>query len=261
MEIVSDFLEVSKLEENFILGNLSLLKSTVKFNGSNNMLFCEDGVVLENTAINFNGSNSFFYLSKSKFCLNFNIMDDSIIYIGKDNYFNGRLSAVVSEGKSLFIGNNSLFSSGIMIRTSDAHSIYDCSSKKRINRGGHILMGDHVWIGQDVFIAKNTFIGSGSIIGAKSILAGKKIESNTVYAGNPAKKVKSSVFFTGDSAHSYSPSKDSFDSSVYIYEKSNVLGFNKVLDIFKGKYKYEEIIQLFKSFDLDKNRFYIGLNF
>lgn len=74
-------------------------------------------------------------------------------------------------------------------------------SKERINQSKSVFVGDHVWLGQSSMLLKGTQIGSGSIIGAGSVVAGKQIPSNTAWAGNPVRKVKSGVFWSGQCVH------------------------------------------------------------
>lgn len=56
------------------------------------------------------------------------------------------------------------------------------------NGGYEIEIGDNVFIGWNALIMGPVKIGSNVIIGANSVVT-KNIESNSVYAGNPAKKL------------------------------------------------------------------------
>lgn len=53
-----------------------------------------------------------------------------------------------------------------------------------------IIIENDVWIGMNCTILKGVKIGSGSIVAAGSVVI-SDIESNCLYAGNPAKKIKS----------------------------------------------------------------------
>ena len=53
-----------------------------------------------------------------------------------------------------------------------------------------VIIGNDVWIGQDVRILEGVTIGDGAVIAAGSIVT-KDIEPYGVYAGVPAKKIKS----------------------------------------------------------------------
>lgn len=55
-------------------------------------------------------------------------------------------------------------------------------------RNAPISVGDGAWIGACSFIAPNTRVGSEALICAGSIIT-SRVESNAVYAGNPAKQI------------------------------------------------------------------------
>lgn len=179
--------------------------SNIFFQGDNNILFIEDGVVLNNARIHFNGSNSLIYLRKSrhKIKVNLQIGQDSLLFVGKDNYFNDTLHISATEWQSVIVGNNCLFSFGIWLRTADPHLVYSTETNQRINHSKPILIGDHVWIGQDSLILKGTQIGSGSIVGGHSVVAGKKLPSNTIYGGNPAKQIRGGAFWLDSCTHTW----------------------------------------------------------
>ena len=162
---------------NRLIGTSPLLyNTTIRFVGCNNIIFCEEDVVIENSSITFDGNNALVYLGRSihKYHLSLSLNHNSVFHIGKNNYINGNMHVILSERKHIFIGNQCLFSLGIWMRNADPHLIYSCDSGQRLNSTRSIYIGDHVWIGQSVFILKGTEIDSGSIIGAMSVIAGKK---------------------------------------------------------------------------------------
>ena len=88
----------------------------------------------------------------------------------------------------LTIGNHVMITGPVTILTHD----YGWSVIKR--RYGEILgnqkrvsIGDNVFLGWGCTILAGTTIGANTIIGANSVCSGK-IDGNSVYAGNPAKK-------------------------------------------------------------------------
>ena len=199
MQIIEEEADLFKVSNNYVYGQPKMIDSKIIFNGNNNILFCEDGVVLENSYIRFSGNNSLIFLRKSthKYRLCFKVFNNSTIYIDQDNYFNEPLNAIISEECNLLIGKDCMFSTGISMMTSDAHLIYDMDTLERINYSKSIYIGDHIWIGQDVTILKNCRIDSGSIIGASSVVPGIEIKNNSIYCGNPAKMVKDRTFWNG----------------------------------------------------------------
>lgn len=67
---------------------------------------------------------------------------------------------------------------------------HDSSTKRELGytKIGKIVIGNNVFIGANSTILPNVYIGNNVIIGANSVVC-KNIESNSVVAGNPAKKI------------------------------------------------------------------------
>lgn len=230
-------------------------------------MYCEKDVKLLNTKLNFYGNNSIIYLSQNihNYILNVGIYNNSLLYIGKNNYINSTLNIILSEGKNVVIGNDCLFSFGIFIRLADPHIIYDNETKKRINPSKSVYVGDHVWVGQDVLILKNTKIGSGSIIAAKAVVSGKSIPSNCIYGGNPLKLINENIFFDKTCVHDFTSQQtkaySNFKNDEFIYsyddkEKLNFSDIEKYINKIKDPNEKLEYIKntMEKS---NKNRFFI----
>lgn len=91
----------------------------------------------------------------------------------------------------LEIGNNVCITSGVKILTHDYSYVVLSGTYGEILGGiGKTKIGNNVFIGMNAIILKGTTIGDNVIIGAGSVVSGN-IESNNVYAGNPAKKIMS----------------------------------------------------------------------
>ncbi len=182
----------------------TLENSSIDFQGSNNILVCTPGVRFHNTRLSFQGNRSVIFIggtSRNTISLHVAVRHNCAFFLGENNYLNKTLTVDCSEAKMIFIGNNCLISHGVSIRTADPHLIYDVETLTRLNPSKSVFVGDHVWIGQGVQIMKGTQISSGSIIGAGSVVSGKKIENNAVYAGNPARRIRSGVFFDNALVH------------------------------------------------------------
>lgn len=258
---------IKKDEKNnqILNNNPKLINSEIKFNGSNNILICEENVVLFGSNLIFNGNNSIIYLSSNynDYRLFINIFNNSVLFIDENNYFNSKLYMILSEEKNVFIGKDCLFAHGIWIRLADPHLIYDMGTMTRINLTEDVYFGDHIWIAQEALILKGTTIGSGSIIGAKSVISNKEIKSNAIWGGNPPKEIRNNIFFDGKSVHKYTK-KDTEKSMLYtsdkwVYSHVNAgSGFNKIKEITEAEnidLKVKKIIELRN--DKNKNRFYI----
>lgn len=207
------------IDDNVVLGTFpELHNSKIVFRGKGNILFCEEGVKIENSNITFNKNNSLVYLGKSScaYKLNAFINEKCVLAFGRNNYINETIQIVLSEHKHFFVGSDCMFSSDIVIRNADAHLIYDVETLKRINMTKSIFIGDHVWIGKGAYISKGSKVSSGSIIGANSLLSNKSVEHNTTYGGNPARKVKEGIFWNGCCVH---PWDDTTTENSTDYEK------------------------------------------
>lgn len=104
----------------------------------------------------------------------------------------GATHCAATEGKSIQIGEDCLFSNNIVIRNGDSHSVLSLDGK-RLNPAQNVVIGKHVWIGQNVTILKGTVIGDNSIVGTGAIITGRAFPANVVIAGTPAKIVKENV--------------------------------------------------------------------
>src|SRR5699024_10232501 len=99
------------INNNKILGNNPTINSSIiNFKGKNNILFCEENVILYNSTLNFNRNNSIIYLSsnKHKYILNIDIYNNSILFLDENNYMNGKLNIILSEMKNVIIGKDCL---------------------------------------------------------------------------------------------------------------------------------------------------------
>lgn len=196
----------------------------------------------------------------------FTVNGGCCVFIGKNTYTNGKLYLIASERQNILIGDDGLFSFGIWIRTADPHLLYDCESKERINPSMSVLIGDHVWVGQNALILKGTHIGSGSIIGAASVVSHKTVGSNCAAVGNPAKVIKSGVFFTKDCVHNWSKEKtdnsqvNNTDKWTYKKDKTTK-DLTKIDEKIKSFHTADEKLEEVKKFFVDnkgKNRFFIA---
>lgn len=208
MEEASSLEELCNIKENKVLladEKVSLQKTRIIFKGKNNLLFLGPNTNLDTSLIEFNGSNSACYISGGRYRIyvSVSLNNCTSCYIGKNNYFNGRLSLSLSEQQNIIIGNDCLFSFGIWICTADPHLIYDIETGKRINPSKSVLIGDHVWTGQNAMILKGAVLGSGSVVGANSVVTSKCFPSNAIIGGNPARIIRKGIFFNGDCVHAY----------------------------------------------------------
>ncbi|PRY66332.1 acetyltransferase-like isoleucine patch superfamily enzyme [Vreelandella songnenensis] len=97
------------------------------------------------------------------------------------------------EGCNIEIGDWCMFSRDIEIRTTDAHSVVDVKTRKRVNTPSSVKIGNHVWVGVGSLISKGSQIPNDSIVGAYSFVNKEFTEENVLIAGTPAKIVRHGV--------------------------------------------------------------------
>lgn len=257
--------QLLELEENEFIGELpELTNSQINFTGKNNILVCEDNVHLWNSRIDFNLDDSVLYLSSNAhdYSVNIALHKNNVCFIGKNVFFNGRTSFVLSEAKNIVLGSDAFISYNVVFRTSDGHCIYNDITKERMNFAGSIYVGDHVWFGQNAMIFKGSKIGSGSIIGANSVVSNKAIPSNTTFAGAPIRLIHEDTFWTPHSVHDWGDdevqlmSKSDSDLFSYVVD-DDTLNFDDIesrLNNFKDPEDIVEYISLTFTFT-GKNRF------
>ena len=89
----------------------------------------------------------------------------------------------------LEIGDNVRITKGCTILTHDySWSVLAGVYGECLGGVGSVIIGNNVFIGMYTIILKGTTIGDNVIIGAESVVSGT-VESNSVYAGVPARKI------------------------------------------------------------------------
>lgn len=116
---------------------------------------------------------------------------DSSILIGENTTSNG--TTIYTHDTGFSCGKDCMFSSEVLIQTSDQHGIVDLTTGDIINQNySEVTLGDHVWLGRRSTLVAGVKIASGSIAGTASVVSGA-IPENVVVVGSPARIVKTNV--------------------------------------------------------------------
>ena len=201
---ITQLTEEKKLFENgnrLDFSEVVFSNSIIEIFGKNNHIFFASGSKISESKISIYGDNNAIYFGKSKSSPTKIILDiwhNSSCFFG--GWFTAPIRVAASEHQNVIIGKDVLIGAETFVMTSDVHVLYDLDTKKRLNFPSSVFIGDHVWIARDCKVLKGVSIASGSIVGANT-LVNKNIPSNTLFAGIPAKKVRSNVGYWGGSTH------------------------------------------------------------
>lgn len=113
------------------------------------------------------------------------------IVIGNNTYINS--GCVLYSGNGITIGDNVLVAANCTFAPVN-HQYENKNQLIRLqgflpSKGG-IIIEDDVWIGANVTLLDGALIRKGAVIAANTII-NKEIESYSINAGNPIKKIKS----------------------------------------------------------------------
>lgn len=115
--------------------------------------------------------------------LGIKIGEDCIIYAPTKTYVDIQYPWMIT------IGNHVRITEGVKILTHDySWSVLKIYSGRILGASGRVSIGNNVFIGMNSIITRNVTISDNVIIGAGSVVT-KDCEADSVYAGNPAKKI------------------------------------------------------------------------
>lgn len=191
---VGKLVTIESGEENLIeIGKGTKFHGTVDFNGKGNLVQIGAGSKMHGD-VRFSGhGNKLLIGDNCRYRGRIFIKGSGQTVLFGDHSTAGDVYILCAEGADVRIGTWCMFSRRIEIRTTDAHSIIDRKTRKRMNPASSIIIGDHVWIGVGAIVNKGAVVPADSIVGAMSFVNGKFAEEGVVLAGTPAKVVKSGI--------------------------------------------------------------------
>lgn len=112
----------------------------------------------------------------------------AIIRIGRSVGITG---GTICAAQEITVGSETLVGANCTIIDTDFHPLASKKRRYSQNKIGTrpITIGKNVFLGMNSQILKGVIIGDNSILGAGSVLSGKQ-PANTIFGGNPAKKIK-----------------------------------------------------------------------
>lgn len=165
--------------------------------GSGSVIAIGAGTTLENCLFTINGDDCAIIIGENCRLRGIKmpvVGKGSLIVIGSHSSWES--GAIISQsGDIVVLGNDCMVSNDVVLRTSDGHTIFDAATKTAINGSQSLFVGHHVWLGNGCRVNKGAQVGSGSVVGQKSVASGR-MDTNAIYAGMPARKVRDGVVWS-----------------------------------------------------------------
>lgn len=188
-------------------------KIKIIYCGQNNYVEIHEPRNIKSLNILFLGNNNRVIIKKG-----INIIKNMDIYCGDSSFVSiGKMFSVNeilistqrTSGYKITIGNDCLFSRGLVIRNGDGHTIFDEKTKGILNQPENVEIGNHVWIAESVKILKGSKIPDNCVVGAGAIVTKKFSEPNCILAGIPAKVIKTGINWHRFGTEKFEKYKDS----------------------------------------------------
>lgn len=193
--------------------------SSIQVLGNNNNIYIESRCSFKDFRIIVKGDNNQITIKRGAWFLGgaISVASFSKLEIGERSSFGSRLELII-ESADLIIGDDCMASSGLTVRTTDTHGIYNLDDGKLLNNPENVNIGDYVWIRKDVYISKGSKIGSCCVIDERSVFQDNSGDFE-LWAGQPAVKVSENVMWS-KSAHLNSIYEDTY-ASMYVNKYRN----------------------------------------
>ena len=131
-----------------------------------------------------NRKRSFFTLFSP---CHFTIVGEGRITLGEHVGLNG---VTIAAKKLITIGDYTMIGPNTIITDHDGHNAWPPRDRWTTKgKSADVVIGHDVWIGMNCIVLKGVSIGPGAIVAAGSVVI-DDVEPNSLYAGNPAKRIK-----------------------------------------------------------------------
>lgn len=171
----------------------------IKFKGHNSTVIIHEPFPRFKSSLLKLGDNSSIKIGSSKHSFrNFQVVATAPgqrFKMGKDCSLERDMKILLHKSKklSVVIGDECMFATNIIFRTSDSHSILNLETNEIENPSKSIKIGSHCWFGENTMVLKGVTIADNCILGAGSIATKDCTTPNSIYAGIPAKLIKTNV--------------------------------------------------------------------
>ena len=186
--------------------------NNILMEGDNNIVNISKGSTIRDSLIYMVGSSGKIYIGENCNLAKIQLVcfSDCVINIGKKLHWTTG-TARAEDGGVITTGDDCLFSEQIMIRTSDGHAIFDAQNMERINPTRNVYIENYVWLCYGASVGKGCRVGTGTVVGQNAMAFGN-LDRNSIYAGSPARKIRSNIIWSANQTISGIPEKVSVHS-------------------------------------------------
>ena len=158
----------------------------------------------------------------------------------------------------LKIGNNVSLTGPVTIMTHDySWKVFKDIDGRILGNQQPVIIGNNVFVGWGAIILAGSIIGDNVIIGAGSVVSGH-CESNSVYAGIPAKKIMSmeELIHRREEKQLYEAKQLQQYYEKRTGKQADIKLFESYFPVFTSEYNFEEIKEVFSDrFNLENNAY------
>lgn len=169
--------------------------SIIQINGDGNKVVLEKNAMLLNSSIKITGNHSIVVLESNSYISGAELWvenDKCELKIGERTFVGHHSHLACTEnGSKLLIGNDSMISSYVQIRTGDSHSIISLDGV-RINPAQSVIIGEHCWIGEGAKVLKGVVLAGNDVVSTGAIVT-KSFGQNILLGGVPATVLKEKI--------------------------------------------------------------------
>ena len=171
------------------------VESRIQISGDGNRIILEKGCVLLNSLVIIQGNNNEIVLKENSYISGAELWiedDGCVLSVGKRTFVGHHSHLACTEsGRKLIIGDDSMLSSYVQVRTGDSHSILDLDGN-RINQAQSVSIGNHCWLGSRAEVMKGVTL-EGDVIVSSGAIVTKSFGRNVLIGGIPAKVLRENV--------------------------------------------------------------------
>lgn len=186
----------------------STLKVGINIRGDNNYVFIGRNVRLNGTSITIRGNGCYLFIGNHVKANRLSVGlkgTQSLVILGSSVTWESG-NCICDDDQFLVIGEDSMISNSVIIRTSDGHGIFDLSDQTLLNKPKPVLIHSHVWLGNGARVNKGTEIKSNTVLGGMSVASGI-LAANSLYAGIPARQLRRNISWSRTTSFDDIPKK------------------------------------------------------